>query len=282
MAWVTKDSQETYENTEPERTYTKTEKAGNWWHYHKWQVVVVIVVLGILGAIVKDTFFRAKPDYQVAYVGEQELPVDTADALTAALETFCDDRNGDGQVLVQLNQYAINLATEAATGETAAFEEAADPAASDAEAAADSAALAEQDSTDAYVRMAVMTRLSADISGTDGSYIFLMEDPESFQATTGALRYLDGTVPDAQEPASDWQNMVYRWTDCPVLSGLDLGTYTGYTLMDDSTGNNQDVLSKLYVGCRGTWTDKAAEAYAADDVLWKTLTEGAVSTAGQN
>lgn len=281
MAWVTKDSQETYENTEPERTYTKTEKAGNWWHYHKWQVVVVIVVLGILGAIVKDTFFRAKPDYQVAYVGIQELPVDTADALTAALETFCDDRNGDGQVLVQLNQYAIDLASEVATGESSASAPEDDPAASDAEAVADSAVLAEQDSTDAYVRMAVMTRLSADISGTDGSYIFLMEDPESFQAATGALRYLDGTVPDAEETASDWQNMVYRWTDCPVLSGLDLGTYTGYTLMDDSTGNNQDVLSKLYVGCRGTWTDKAAESYAADDVLWKTLTEGAVSTAGQ-
>lgn len=264
MAWVTKSSEETYTNKEPEHNYTKAEKAGNWWHYHKWQVVIVLAVLAVLAAIVKDTFFRTKPDYQIGYVGVQELPQDTAEALTTALESFCDDRNGDGQVVVQLNQYAIDLAT-ASTPQTAET----------ADASLD-------DSTDAYTRMAVLTRLSGDISGTDGSYIFLLEDPDSFQKNTGALRYLDGTVPEDTESATDWQNMVYRWTDCPVLAGLDLGTYTGYTLMDDTTGNNQDVLSKLYIGCRGTWTDKTAQAYAEDDQLWQTLTEGAVSTAGQN
>ena len=263
MAWVTKSSQETYQNNESEHTYTKTEKAGNWWHYHKWQVVIVLVVLGILGAIIKDTFFRTRPDYQVGYVGVQELPSDTVDALTTALESFCDDRNGDGQVVVELNQYTIDLATAASTAETA-----------------DSTQV--QDSTDAYVRMAVLARLSTDISSTEGSYIFLLEDPASFQENTAALRYLDGTVPSQDQPASGWENMVYRWTDCPVLAGLDLGTYTGYTMMDDSTGNNQDVLSKLYIGCRGTWTEKAEKSYAEDDVLWQKLTQGAVSTAGQN
>ena len=251
MAWVTKDSQETYENNEPVRTYTKAEKAGNWWHYHKWQVVVVIILLVVAAFIIKDTFFRAKPDYQVAYVGLQNLPEDTGTALTEALESFCDDRNGDGQVLVQLNQYAVELESGAET-------------------------------TDAYSQMAGITRLSADLSSSDGSYIFLLEDPETFQEYTGALRYLDGTIPEDGESAKDWENMVYRWTDCPVLTGLDLGTYTGYTLVDDTTGNNQDVLGELYIGCRGTWTDKAAEGYAVDDVIWQKLTEGAVSTAGQD
>lgn len=251
MAWVTKDSQETYENNEPVRTYTKAEKAGNWWHYHKWQVVVVIILLVVAAFIIKDTFFRAKPDYQVAYVGLQNLPEDTGTALTEALESFCDDRNGDGQVLVQLNQYAVELESGAET-------------------------------TDAYSQMAGITRLSADLSSSDGSYIFLLEDPETFQEYTGALRYLDGTIPEDGESAKDWENMVYRWTDCPVLTGLDLGTYTGYTLVDDTTGNNQDVLGELYIGCRGTWTEKAKEGYAVDDVIWQKLTEGAVSTAGQD
>ena len=41
MAWVTKDSTETYNQTpEPPREYTKTEKAANWWHYH-WGIVVI-------------------------------------------------------------------------------------------------------------------------------------------------------------------------------------------------------------------------------------------------
>lgn len=260
MAWVTKDSQETYEDKEPERTYTKAEKAGNWWHYHKWQVVVIVVVLAIVGTIAKDILFTTRPDYQVGYVGVQELPEDTVTALKTALASFCDDRNGDGKVVVQINQYAIDLS----------------------KTTADTAESAEKDTSDPYVRMALMTRLTSDISSSDGSYIFLLEDPESFQANTEALRYLDGTVPDQDVTATDWQNMVYRWTDCPVLTGLDLGTYTGYTMMDDTTGSNQDVLGKLYVGCRGTWTDKTEESYAQDDVLWQKLTQGAVSTAGQD
>ena len=41
MAWVTKDSTETYNQTpEPPREYTKAEKAANWWHYH-WAAVVI-------------------------------------------------------------------------------------------------------------------------------------------------------------------------------------------------------------------------------------------------
>ena len=41
MAWVTKDSTETYNQTpEPPREYTKAEKAANWWHYH-WVAVVI-------------------------------------------------------------------------------------------------------------------------------------------------------------------------------------------------------------------------------------------------
>ena len=251
MAWVTKDSQETYETTEPQRTYTKAEKAGNWWHYHKWQVVVIILLLVVAAFIIKDTLFRVQPDYQVAYVGLQDLPVDTGEALTAALESICDDRNGDGQVVVRLNQYAVDLGDST-------------------------------NNTDAYTQMAGVTRLSADLSSNDGSYIFLLEDPESFQTYTGALRYLDGTVPEDNESATDWENMVYRWTDCPVLTGLDLGSYTGYTLVDDTTGSNQDVLGELYVGCRGTWTENAEESYAQDDVLWQKLIEGAVSTAGQD
>lgn len=40
----------------------------------------------------------------------------------------------------------------------------------------------------------------------------------------------------------DWTKMVYRWTDCPALTGLDLGTYTGLTMVDDLQGENQDIM----------------------------------------
>ena len=196
MAWVTKDSTETYNQTpEPQREYTKKEKAANWWHYH-WMAVVVAVLVVVFGVwIIKDTVFQTRPDVQVAYVGTSDLPTDTVTALQDALTPFCSDLNGDGKVVVQVDSYIVDFD-------------------------------AANENTDAYYQMAGVTRLSAELSSGGKTYIFLLEDPEGFETQTGALQYLDGTVPDDPETTdADWREMVYRWTDCPVLTGLDLGSY---------------------------------------------------------
>ena len=254
MAWVTKSSEENYENNETPREYTKTEKAGNWWHYHKVMVLVIVFAVVCVALILRDSVFRPRADYMVAYVGQANLPDDTVQALTEALQAYCSDLNGDGRVLVQVNQYIADLAQ-----------------------------LSDSTTVDPYAQMAGITQISADISSKTGSHIYLLEDPASFEAYTGALRYLDGTVPqDNSEPANlDWTQMVYRWTDCPVLTGLNLGNYEGYTIADDIVGQNQDVLARLYVGFRGNWQEEVSEDYLQNDALWQTLTAGAVSTAGQ-
>ena len=252
MAWVTKNSTETYDQTpEPPREYTKQENAANWWHYH-WMWVVIGVVAVLLAAwIIKDTVFQTRPDVQIAYVGLHDLPADTVTALQDALTPYCTDVNGDGKVVVQVDSYTVDFD-------------------------------AENTSTDAYYQMAGVTRLSAELASGGKTYLFLLEDPEGFEKQTGALQYLDGTVPD--DPGTtdaDWREMVYRWTDCPVLTGLDLGSYEGLTLMDDVTGTNQSVLAHLYVGRRGVWDEKQVPTYEGCAELWDTLTAGAVSTAAE-
>lgn len=252
MAWVTKDSTETYNQTpESPREYTKKEKAANWWHYH-WMAVVVAVLVVVFGVwIIKDTVFQTRPDVQVAYVGTSDLPTDTVTALQDALTPFCSDLNGDGKVVVQVDSYTVDFD-------------------------------AANENTDAYYQMAGVTRLSAELASGGKTYIFLLEDPEGFEKSTGVLQYLDGTVDDDPETADpDWREMVYRWTDCPVLTGLELGSYDGYTLMDDATGTNQSVLEHLYVGRRGVWDEEQAENYAHCAALWDALTAGAVSTAAE-
>ena len=145
----------------------------------------------------QDTVFQTRPDVQIAYVGTHELPVDTVNALQDALTPFCHDENGDGKVVVQVATYNVDFD-------------------------------AENESTDAYYQMAGVTRLSAELASGGKTYIFLLEDPEGFEKSTGALQYLDGTVDDDPETADpDWREMVYRWTDCPVLTGLELGSYDG-------------------------------------------------------
>ena len=159
MAWVTKDSTETYNQTpEPPREYTKTEKAANWWHYH-WGIVVIVVLCAFFGIwIIKDTVFQTRPDVQVAYVGTHDLPADTVTALQDALTPFCEDTNGDGKVVVQVDTYNVDFD-------------------------------ADNVNTDAYNQMAGVTRLSAELSSGGKTYIFLLEDPAAFESSTGALQY---------------------------------------------------------------------------------------------
>ena len=246
MAWVTKDSTETYNQTpEPPREYTKQENAANWWHYH-WMWVVIGVVAVLLAAwIIKDTVFQTRPDVQIAYVGLHDLPADTVTALQDALTPYCTDVNGDGKVVVKLNQYTMAFNSE---------------------------------DSDAYLDMAGTTKLSTDIQSSLSS-IFILYDPAGFQQTTGTLRYLDGHLPKS-DADSDWWNMVYRWTDCPVLTGMELGSYTS-DAVQSASGDSQQLLADYYIGIRGAWLKESASLLENSEPLWANLTAGAVSTAGE-
>lgn len=257
MAWVTKSSQETYAPEPAAPELTKKQKAANWWHYEKWVVLGVVAAVGIAAWIIKDTMFRPRPDYQVGVVAASSLPVDLNAALQSALQTYGEDINGDGRVLVQINEFVLDFNADAEPADTEQDEDAMRSAVS------------------AYDQMAGVTRLSADLGSGTGSYLFLLEDPAGFQADTGALQYTDGTVDDPDNPAGDWENMVYRWQDCPVLAGLDLGSYTGETLLDDQTGSGQAYMNRFYVARRGVWDPKQAGNFKGGAALWDALTAGA-------
>ena len=144
MAWVTKDSVEQYDHTpEPPKEYTKKEKAQNWWHYHKFIVLGVVVAILVVAWFIKDTVFQTRPDVQIGYIGQYDLPADTVTALQDALTPYCTDLNGDGKVVVQVNSYTVDFN-------------------------------AENDNTDAYNQMAGVTRLSADLSDSGTLYVMLI------------------------------------------------------------------------------------------------------------
>ena len=150
MAWVTKDSVEQYETPESKKEYTKQEKAANWWHYHKLYVGIAVIAVVLVVWMVHDVVTRVRPDYRVGYVGSSNLPTDTVTALENTLAAYCDDRNGDGKVVVELVQYSLDFDSES-------------------------------ENTDAYTQMADVTRLSADLSSEDGPYIFIMQDTDYAQ-----------------------------------------------------------------------------------------------------
>ena len=233
-----------------EKRYTRKEKWANWWDYNlKWVLLIGIAAAFVAYTFIGQYFFVDKPDYNIAVVAPYYLPDDTVTALQNALAAYGEDRNGDGKVLVTLNVYTLDY--------------------TDSETETESAA---------YLTMAGTTKLAADVQGGLSS-IFLLYDPAGFEESTGTLRYLDGSLP-APDSDDDWWNMVYRWTDCPVLADLDLGTYRADTTHAEG-GDSQEYLAPFYIGMRGAWNTATADNLAGGEELWQALTAGAVSTAGE-
>ncbi len=216
---------------------TPEQKRANWWDYHKWHVVLGVVLLLSLVSILSRALGlgEVKPDYQIAYVGSAALPEDTAAALENALSALGADCNGDGRVTVRLNQYV--------TG-----------------------------SDDLMYAYAEGTRLMADIDACDSCF-FLLDDPEGFQDTYSVLALVDGSLPENGESGP----VFLSWSDCPALDALALGGYSESLLGEELTGDSQELLSGLFLARRGFWTDKTSAYPEQCGALWDVITKGAVS-----
>lgn len=180
-----------YQDVKPDevRELTKEEKRRNWWHYHKWHVVIAAVLALCAGNILWNILGigEIKPDYSIAYVGTTPLSEETAGALRDGLAAISSDLNGDGKVAVELQQYvSVN------TG----------------------------DSDSLYFAQAARVHLVADITDCK-SYFFLLEDPAGFQEATSALCNLDGSLPADGDLTPDGKYVL--WGDCPILAQIDLG-----------------------------------------------------------
>lgn len=227
-----------YRDVRPDvpRELTPAERRVNWWHYHKWHVGIGILVLLVLA----DWGFNAwnakrnAPVYQVAYISSNPLPEETAAALETALTELA------GGERVSLNQYVI--------------------------------AGAGTDSETALYASASSVKLMADLDSCD-SFLFLLDEPETFQNNYQVLRNLDGTLPES----GGEKIFCLRWTDCPVLSALSLGEYSETLMGQEVTGDSEMILSGLYLARRGFWSEKTCKNPEGCEQLWETLTEGAVS-----
>ena len=229
-----------YQDVKPDvkRELTPAEKRKNWWYYHKWHVVICVGLLAILGSIVWNALHQVKPDYQIAYVGTNALPDDTAAAVEACFAALGEDLNGDGEVVVQMVQYASS------------------------------------DESDPQTVMAAEVRLMADLTSHE-SYFFLLEDPEQFQRSYRTLRRLDGSLPaDGDDSA---EGTYLAWERCPVLARMDLGEYTYALMGGTASGSSNELLSNLYIARRGFWTEEDAPYPEGCNALWEKITEGALS-----
>jgi len=230
-----------YRDVKPEEKaeLSQAGKRKNWWHYHKWHIVIAVVLAGIGVNLICHALGvgQIRPDYQIAYVGENALPDGTAAAIEAAFSALGEDLNGDGQVTVQLNQYP-------STG-----------------------------GADAGMAVSAEVTLMGDILARD-SYFFLLEDPAWFQVNYRSLRRLDGSLPEDGDYSADGTYLA--WADCPILAEMELGNYSYEAPGKTVQGSSDELVSGLSLARRGFWTEETCQYPQGCDTLWDRLTEGAV------
>ena len=224
-----------------EKTYTRRQRLENWFYYHKLWVLIGLVILWVVGSMLWNVLGigQTEPDVRILYVGSRQLPQDCVRSLEQALAAFAEDSNGDGTVTV--------VVTQCVTTSDGALD------------------------NQLYGYGSEITVL-ADI--TEGeSHFFLLEDPVDFQLSFQILANLDGSAPAEDDFKA--MDKVYRWTDCPALASLELGSYEDRYLDITETGEVQDLLKDLYLGRRYFLDPDQQENPEADNNFWQAITEGA-------
>ena len=141
----------------PEKPLTAQEQKkrsrANWWYYN-WGIVAVaaMVIVGV-AYVAHGLLTTVDPDYTVAVVTAEALPDEAVQRLQTALADYAEDANGDGAVIVQVNNYTWSA----------------------------DAAL-----TDMNGQMAGATQMNTDLANGE-SKIWILEDPEGFEQAYGAL-----------------------------------------------------------------------------------------------
>mgnify|MGYP000005925244 FL=1 len=159
----------------PEKPLTAQEQKkrsrANWWYYN-WGIVTVaaMVIVGV-AYVAHGLLTTVDPDYTVAVVTAEALPDEAVQRLQTTLADYAEDANGDGAVVVQVNNYTWSA----------------------------DAAL-----TDMNGQMAGATQMNTDLANGE-SKIWILEDPEGFEQAYGALSEKLGA--DWQTKLMPWSDL---------------------------------------------------------------------------
>lgn len=199
---------------------TPKQRRDNWWRYHWLHVLCGVLAAIALCGVLWERAARETYDCSVALVTRYAAAPGEIASLQAALEAVCPDVDGDGEVHVAVNAIQIDYTST------------------------------RMDDAAIRVMTANVDKLNADFY-TRQSGIFLLDDPENFQANHGALAYLDGSTPP--EGAVDWENMTVPWSGWPGGEAVELQNCQA---------------DRLWFARRIRTGPKDEKAFAGEQLLW--------------
>lgn len=195
---------------------TKKDKAKNWWYYNKRILLFIAIVAAVAISWVYSVVTNVDPDYTIGMITSFSLPSEVRDELERYIEPFCDDRNGDGQVKVVVNNYVFGDASS---------------------------------SQDYQMMQAAYARFAGDAS--IGSCMLYIHDGDGLKAlgnsAEGFFLYNDGTP--MPEGAVDFDNASRPWED---FAGLADFTADGNDLNGWTPEVVQELCKRLYISVRTT------------------------------
>lgn len=95
-------------------------KLSHIWLYYKWYILAAAVILLLAGNHISELRSRENPDHEVAVVTGEYVSEGAREELKRQLEGIWDDRDGDGEVRVNVNFYQYDAETAQST-DTASF-----------------------------------------------------------------------------------------------------------------------------------------------------------------
>jgi hypothetical protein len=157
--------------------FRKYQSFSHWLSYN-WGIPLGILLVTLLGVYAwHNQQNQQEVDYRLCWVGTSFLSSDEQQALTDLITANGTDQTGDGEIVVEIDQYYINFQSDGT----------------------------DDDAEDSYN---YSTKLLTRLQDRD-CYLFLLEDPEGFQRSMGVLRYLDGSVPGEDDgyECANWAQM---------------------------------------------------------------------------
>lgn len=172
----------------------------HWFTYH-WRPVVCVILVCLVWLYFARMPKQADPDYVITWVGQQVLSQEEQQALTQLVQELGKDQNGDGAIVLRLDQYPITFS-------------------------ADGSLDTMSDSYNHLLKLLNVIQLN-------DCRLYLLEDPEGFQRTTGLLQFLDGTIPSEENgyECAQWEQMCLPFS----TPGLEKTAYLGRRCIFDDT-----------------------------------------------
>lgn len=75
------------------------------WYYYKWYIVVGAMILSVVASFISERMSMVEPDWKIGLVTSQYVSEAERQALSARFSQVLPDRDGDGEILVDVMFY---------------------------------------------------------------------------------------------------------------------------------------------------------------------------------